>query len=301
MRVVSLLPSATEIVCALGQGHRLVGRSHECDFPPSVTKLPRCTEPKFDVTGSSRAIHQRVQGVLQDSLSVYRVDAAQLKQLRPDLILTQAQCAVCAVGLSEVEAVVQEQIPSHPQLISLEPRNLADVFSDIRQVAKVLNVPKAADGLVARLEQRLVVIQEATCDLVQRPTVACVEWIDPLMAAGNWMPELVEWAGGVNLFGMTGKHSSWLSWEGLVRADPDVIVAMPCGFDLGRTRSELRTLMANPEWPKLSAVKRRRVWIADGNSYFNRPGPRLLDSLEMLAQALQPAAFAFDHHGLDLA
>jgi iron complex transport system substrate-binding protein len=296
-RIVSLIASATEIVCALGCEDQLVGRSHECDYPRSVQRLPVCTEPKFDVTGSSRAIDERVKELLRDALSVYRVHADELAELRPDVIVTQTQCDVCAVSLKDVEQALCGLLVSHPNIISLAPNALADVWVDIQNVADALNIASRGRELISRLKSRMAAIAEKARALPDRPTVACIEWIDPLMASGNWMPELVEMAGGVNLFGEAGKHAPWMTWEGLVAQDPDVILVLPCGFDLERTRSEMPALTRRPEWPELRAVQTGCVFLLDGNQYFNRPGPRLVESLEILAELLHPAALAFGHEG----
>jgi iron complex transport system substrate-binding protein len=297
MRIVSLIASATEIVCALGCEDQLVGRSHECDFPESVRRLPVCTEPKFAVEGSSYQIDQRVKAVVQESLSVYRVDGERLRDLEPDVIVTQAQCEVCAVSLREVERTVCAWLSRCPKLVSLMPNALADVWADIERVAEALGRPEHGAELNRRLQQRMRAIAEKAKDLPRRPTVACVEWIEPLMAAGNWMPELVALAGGVNLFGSAGKHSPWMTWAELVAADPEVIFVSPCGFDIPRTLREVSLFTARPEWPRLRAVRDGRVFVADGNAYFNRPGPRLVESLEILAEMLHPESFAFGHEG----
>ncbi len=293
-RIVSLIASATEIVCALGFEDQLVGRSHECDYPESVRRLPIVTAPKFDVEGSSREIDRRVKAILADALSVYRVDAERLRELEPDVIVTQSHCEVCAVSLRDVERAVCSWLRACPKLVSLAPNCLADVWHDIELVAEALDVPERGDELIQSLRSRMDVIAGRARSL-PRPTVACVEWIDPLMAAGNWMPELVEMAGGVNLFGEAGKHSPWMTWEQLVERDPDVIVILPCGFDIARSERDMMVLTGRPEWPRLRAVRDGRVWLADGNQYFNRPGPRLVDSLEMLAEVLHPEAFRFGH------
>jgi iron complex transport system substrate-binding protein len=296
-RIISLIASATEIVCALGFESQMVGRSHECDFPASVKRLPVCTSPKFEVEGLSYEIDQRVKAILQEALSVYRVDADLLERLRPTHIITQSQCEVCAVSLKDVEQAVCQFTSSQPIVVSLEPNALADVWSDIRRVAAALNAPERGEELIAGLRRRMDEIAAKARSARSRPTVACVEWIEPLMAAGNWTPELVEMAGGVNLFGEAGKHSPWMSWEELVAADPDVIVISPCGFDIARTMEETDLLTGKPEWRGLKAVKENRVLVADGNQYFNRPGPRLAESLEILAESLHPKLFHFGHEG----
>jgi iron complex transport system substrate-binding protein len=296
-RIVSLIASSTEIVCALGYGERLVGRSHECDYPEWVRRLPVCTAPKFAVDGTSYEIDQRVKAILAEGLSVYRVDAELLRELRPDLIVTQAQCEVCAVSLRDVEQAVCEWIDSRPRIVSLVPNVLADVWRDIRAVAAALGAVERGEKLVGELCRRIDAIVERACALATRPSVAVVEWIDPLMAAGNWVPELVAMAGGANLFGQAGEHSPWMSLVELTARDPNWILVIPCGFDIPRTRSEMAALGARPEWCKLRAVRDGRVALADGNQFFNRPGPRLVESLEILAEILHPEAFDFGHKG----
>ncbi|MGH7899357.1 MAG: cobalamin-binding protein [Candidatus Binatia bacterium] len=296
-RIVSLIASSTEIVCALGSGDDLVGRSHECDFPEWVTRLPVCTAPKFPTDGTSYEIDQRVKAILQEGLSVYRVDGDRLRALRPDVIVTQSQCEVCAVSLKDVERAVCDWVDSRPRVVSLVPNALADVWRDIDAVAAALDRPERGSELVARLRSRIDALAEAAGRLATRPTVAAIEWIDPLMAVGNWMPELVALAGGENLFGEAAEHSPWMTFEELAARDPDVIVVLPCGFDIARTRLDMPVLTSRPEWRRLRAVAQGRVFLADGNQYFNRPGPRLVESLEILAELFHPEAFDFGHRG----
>jgi iron complex transport system substrate-binding protein len=296
-RIVSLIASATEIVCALGFEDQLVGRSHECDYPQSVRRLPVCTEPKFDPDGTSYEIDQRVKAVLQEGLSVYRVDGEKLRELEPDVIATQSHCEVCAVSLRDVERAVCAWLRACPRLVSLAPNGLADVWAGVEQVAEALAVPERGTELVRRLQARMDAVAGRARTLADRPTVACIEWVEPLMAAGNWMPELVEMAGGVNLFGTAGAHAPWMNWEDLCARDPDVLVLLPCGFDMARARKDLPLLRDRPGWPGLRAVRAGRVFVTDGNQYFNRPGPRLVESLEALAEMLHPEAFTFGHEG----
>jgi iron complex transport system substrate-binding protein len=296
-RVVSLIASATEIVCALGLERLLVGRSHECDFPPSVKRLPICTEPNFDVEGTSREIDDRVKGTLQEGASIYRVFADKLRELRPDVIITQSQCAVCAVSEADVEGALGDWRGPKPRVVSLHPNALADVWRDIQSVAEALDATVSGDTLVRGLQHRVADITERAHNLPTRPTVACLEWLDPLMAGGNWVPELVELAGGINLFGVAGKHSPWMSWDDLVERDPDVIIALPCGFDLPRTKAEMVHVTSHPQWPGLRAVRNGRIYVTDGNQFFNRPGPRLVESLEILAEILRPECCQFGHRG----
>lgn len=295
-RIVSLLPSSSEIVYALGCGDRLVGRSHECDYPAEIGDLPVCTEAKFDPDGTSYEIDQRVKAVLQEAVSVYRVDADLLDELEPDLLVTQSQCEVCAVSLKDVEEAACQLVRSKPEILSLEPNALDDIWRDIGAVATALGVEKRGEALVADLRARLEAI--AARDFARRPRVACIEWFEPLMAAGNWVPELVEIAGGENLFGAAGEHSPWMEWEALEEAQPEIIVLMPCGFDIARSRREVPALIGHPAWARLQAVRQGRVFVTDGNQFFNRPGPRLVESAEMLAEILHPETFAFGHEGM---
>ncbi len=319
-RIVSLIASATEIVCALGFEDCMVGRSHECDYPPAVEKLPVCSSSKVDVDGSSRAIDDQVRSIVADALSVYRVDGRLLGELAPTVIVTQTQCEVCAVSLKDVEEAVCELVSSiqalddersdwfaggagsrhpgsEPRIVSLAPMDLGDVFTDIRTVAEAVGRPERAERLTAGLTARLDAIRERSAQLAERPTIACIEWIDPLMHAENWVPELVEIAGGSVMLGEAGRHSGYFEFEQMMEADPDVIAVMPCGFDISRTAAEMPPLAARPGWSDLSAVKSGRVFLTDGNQYFNRPGPRVVESAEILAELLHPEVFDFGHRG----
>jgi iron complex transport system substrate-binding protein len=296
-RVVSLLPSTTEIVCALGLEEALIGRSHECDFPSGVAGLPVLTAAKLDATRSGREIDDRVRELVREGLSVYRVDELRLREIKPTLILTQHQCEVCAASLRDVEEALEQWIGNPPQLLSLDPGKLADVWDDIERVADAMGESQCGVDLTARLRARVDAIASRVEATDTRPSVACVEWIDPLMAAGNWVPELVDLAGGRNLFGEAGEHSPWLDWETLREADPEIIVVMPCGFDIRRIREEMGPLVTQPGWSELRAVRAKRVYLTDGNQYFNRPGPRLVESLEILAEILRSPVVSERHEG----
>ena len=296
--VVSLLASATEIVCALGYEDILVARSHECDYPVSVTTLPACTESKIDTRNTSREIDDQVKSIVEQGLSVYRVDGDLLKQLQPDVIVTQTQCEVCAASPKDLERAVRNWTGAEPRIVSLEPNALADVWTDIQNVAESLGAPDRGERLVAELQARMDAIEALADQSDHRPSVACIEWIDPLMAAGNWMPELVAMAGGENVFGEAGRHSPWLTWEAICRADPDIVLILPCGYDIAESRRNMPALTGRTEWSDLSAVTTDRVYIADDNQYFNRPGPRLVESLEILAELSHPELFSFGHEGV---
>jgi iron complex transport system substrate-binding protein len=292
LRLLPLLSSATEIVHALGLGRFQVGRSHECDYPPSVTALPVCTRPAIMVSGSSAEIDRLVKERLASALSVYEVDAELIRRLRPTHIITQTQCEVCAVSLQDVERALQSDFAVDARIVALEPYALKDVWGDIRRVGSACECAGAAEELIARLQTRIQEIGQRASEAAEEPRVATLEWLDPLMAGGNWVPELIEIAGGENLFGAAGEHSPAMAWDELIAADPDVIVALPCGFDLQRTRDEMHWLRSRAGWNDLRAVRTNQVFICDGNQFMNRPGPRLVESLQAFAEMLHPKLFA---------
>lgn len=297
LRVVTLIPSATEIVAALGFRDRIVGRSHECDFPPRIDALPALTAPKLKTEGHSAELDERVKRLIEQGLAVYRVDAPLLKKLAPDVIVTQDQCQVCAASLADVEAATRDWTDRPVNIVSLNPMSLDDVWRDIAKVAEALGAAGQGKSLIHSLTQRMRMTSDRAATVKQRPRTALIEWIEPLMAGGNWMPTLVEMAGGANLFGTAGQHSPWLEWEALKSADPDAIVIAPCGLDLARIRADYPALAKLPGWSELRAVKTKRVYFADGNQYFNRPGPRLVETLEILAEILHPDRFSFGLKG----
>ena len=288
-RIVSLLPSSTEILCALGLRECLVGVSHECDYPADVIGLPRLTEPKLNPHGLSGAIDSRVREIVQEGLSVYRIKTDLLQSLQPDLLVTQDQCEVCAVSLPEVEEAVRCFLTPGVAVVSLSPQCLGDIWEDIRQVARATGREEVAEEVLRGLKRRLWKLEQQTRHWV-RPRVACIEWLDPLIAAGNWIPELIEIAGGEYTLASAGEHSSTMTWDALVAYQPEVVVLMPCGFTISQTQRELPTLTALPQWQALPAVQANRVFIVDGNAYLNRPGPRIVDSTEILAELLHPDA-----------
>ncbi len=297
-RIVSLIASATEIVCALGFEEQLVGRSHECDYPPSVRRLPVCTAPKLNIHASSAEIDRAVRSLVEQALAVYEVNAELLERLEPDLIVTQSHCEVCAVSLRDVERAVCQWLSRCPKIVSLKPDALADVWHSIEQVALALDAYDRGSELIERLQARMQAIAQQCQSHVTRPRVACIEWVDPLMAAGNWVPELVELAHGENLFGIAGKHAPTMTWEQLRVSDPDVVILMPCGYDLERTARELPILEDKDGWNNMKATRTGKVFVTDGNQYFNRPGPRLVESLEILAEILHPTSFPPTHQGI---
>jgi iron complex transport system substrate-binding protein len=288
MRIASLLPSATEIVCALGLADQVVGVSHECDFPAEIVGRPVLTEPKLDPRGTSLEIDTAVRRLVRDGLSVYRIKEDALRAARPDLIVTQEQCEVCAVSFKEVEQAARALLDTPAAIVSLKPNRLDDVLDDFVRVADAAGVGPVGATLVATSRARLERIRARLRHARSRPRVACIEWCDPLMVAGNWVPELVELGGGIYELTAAGQHSPAIGWDDLVAYAPDVVVVMPCGFGLEQTRRELPQLTARPEWQALPAVRNRRVYSVDGNAYLNRPGPRIVDSAELLAGLIQP-------------
>jgi iron complex transport system substrate-binding protein len=295
--IVSLIPSGTEMICALGCRDQLVGRSHECDFPPGIHKLPQITEPTIAVEGSSRDIHDRVSNRLEKSLSIYRVQTEALRELEPDIIVTQTQCDVCAVRFTDVEQALKGLLNIQPALIAMQAANLQGVWDDLLRVAEGVGRIQEGRELLATYQSRIAAIAGPGQEIQPRPTIVCIEWMEPLMAAGNWVPELVHLAGGQSVFGQPGEHAPWITWEALAAADPDILVLMPCGFSIARIQEELAALTCHPFWPQLRAVRSQKVYLTDGNQFFNRPGPRLVESLEILAEIFYPSHFHFGHEG----
>jgi iron complex transport system substrate-binding protein len=296
-RIITLLPAATEIVCALGLESRLVGRSHECDYPETVKQLPICSYDRIGANLSSLDIDRKVKAMLTNALSVYEVNTEQIKQLAPDVIITQDQCAACAVSLPDVEQALANELQKPASIISLKPESLADVMNDISQVARALNVVPAGDTLLEDLQERVDLIQHKLKFIENKPTVACIEWMEPLMISGNWVPELVTIAGGTPLLAQPGKHSPYIDWVDLRLQDPEIIVVMACGFSIERTLKEIDLLLQLPGFTDLQAIKNKRFYLTDGNQYFNRPGPRLVDSIEILAEIIYPKQFIFGYEG----
>ena len=293
-KVLSLLSSATEVVYALGCEDQLVGRSHECDYPPAVMTLPICTKPKFNVDGSSIEVDEKVKSILQNALSVYYINEDLLKELKPDIILTQSQCEVCAVSEKDVKSVVKNITGINPDIISVEPNSVKDIFKDIKIIAEALNVVDKGADLIDFMKNRIRTLKKSY-DVKSELTVAAIEWIDPLMAAGNWVPELIEMAGGINLFGEAGKHSPWMEYKDLIEKDPDNIIIMPCGYNIQKSIIEIDSLIKQKGWKEINAVQNDKVYITDGNQFFNRPGPRIIESLEILIEIFHNDKTDFKH------
>lgn len=297
VRIVSLIPGGTEILDALGLTNHIVGRSHECDYPPEIKNRPVCTQARWNYHQQSRKIHDDINDLLQSALSIYEIKTDILEKLQPTHIITQDQCDLCGVTLADVEKAFASLVHTSPQIISLKPHLLEDVWQDIERVSDIFGVDSV--HVLENLEARVTICQRKLQGLssTELPTVACIEWTDPLIIAANWIPELVNLAGGQSQFSVTGQPSSSISWEALLKSNPDIIIFIPCGFDLNRTRQAAQLFIQRPDWEKLHAAQSGRVYVADGNAFFNRPGPRLADSLEILAEILHPEIFDYGYKG----
>jgi iron complex transport system substrate-binding protein len=283
MRVLSLLASGTEIVCALGAGDTLVGRSHECDNPQWVRNLPACTCPAFDVSMSSGEIDAEVRRRLQLHEPLYHIDADRIRELRPDLLITQMHCEVCAVTPNDVDRVGCGLLAS--QVLALGAGTVAGIFDGIRSIACSMHIESAGEELIASMLSRMRAVTKAVRDK-RTSTVVMLEWTDPIFSMGNWGPELVEAANGQVLFGEKGQVSRAISWEQVREADPEFLIIAPCGYGIPRTVGELAMLEALPAWAQLRSVRTGRVAVADGNLYFNRSGTTIVETVEILAEIL---------------
>lgn len=290
MRIVSLLPSATEICFSLGLGQSLVGVTHECDFPPQAQYKPILTRSTLDHTGQPQAgIDHHVRQHRHQGSSLYALDLAALARVHPDLILTQELCDVCAVAYPQVQEAVRI-LPGRPSVISLEPDSLASVWRSIAEVGRVTGSAARARELIAGVSARVDAVRGAVAGR-KRVRVVCIEWYDPIMVAGHWVPDQVEIAGGVDLLGVSGTPSRSVPLAEVAAADPDCIICMPCGLRHQEAVAQARQLTAHPGWGSLRAVQAGRVYAVDGSWYFNRPGPRVIDGIELLARILHPEAW----------
>ena len=297
MRIVSLLPSATEIICLLGLGDQLVGVTHECDFPDEVKHLPKVTRTRIPKEASSKEIDQLVNEHLQDHQALYSLEMDVLHKLDPDIIITQALCDVCAVAESEVKAAACE-LPGNPRVINLEPMSLEEVYQTLLLVGENCQCADQAEKTVAELRQREQQIRTRSAQIPAeaKPTVGFLEWIDPPFNAGHWTPELISYAGGIDACGNLNRPSETLTWETVRKSDPDCLFIACCGFDLERTLEDMPILENYPGWAEMNCVKNKRVYVCDGNAYFSRSGPRLIDSLAILAHALHPDVHPLPDH-----
>jgi iron complex transport system substrate-binding protein len=290
MRICSLLPGATEILFALGLGDDIVGVTHECDYPPEARQKPVVVRTAMDPKRlTSSEIDREVSAILAGGSNLYTLDQQALRQSAPDLILTQSLCAVCALDYNHVVAVARS-LSRPPQILSLNPHSLAELMEDILRIGTATHKNSAAENLVRRFKERIQNVAEREPN--QRPRVVCLEWFDPLYVAGHWVPEVVELAGGEDVLARAGAPSMRIEWRNVVAAQPDALLLMPCGFDLRRTAREATPLRRLDGWSELPAVKSGNVFALNGNAYFSRPGPRLIDGLEILARILHPNDFS---------
>lgn len=285
-RIASLISSATEMLFGVGAGDCVVAVSHECDFPPEVATRPRATFANVDSHRSSAAIDDQVKQLVTEGAALYGIDQKLLEQLQPDLIVTQAQCDVCAVRYDDVLAMVDGcDAFARAEVLALNPESLEDILADVERVGRAAGVESSGRAYADRLRERVQRVRRAVRPIERAVRVACIEWIEPMMLSANWTPELIRIAGGDAALSHEG-HSTYGVWDDVVAYDPEVIVVMPCGFDLPRTVAEAETLYRRSGWADLAAVRSGRVYAVDGNAYFNRSGPRIVDSLEILAHLL---------------
>jgi iron complex transport system substrate-binding protein len=281
MRIVSLVPHATELLFALGLGDQVVAVTHECDYPEAATALPHITRDRLPGGLSAAEIDAAVREHTERGEAIYELDAERLRELEPDLIVTQALCPVCAVSVDDVRAVAGT-IPSRPRVVALDPHTLGESFGDVRTIAQLTRSREAALDLIARQRARIDAVRVAV-RRAERVPVAAIEWLDPVFVAGHWTPQLVDMAGGIDVLGFPGEPSEQSTWETVAAAAPRVVVAMPCGYDAERSRAEASTYA-----DVLRTVGAERVVAVDASAYFSRPGPRLVDGLELMAHILHP-------------
>jgi iron complex transport system substrate-binding protein len=292
LRIVSLLPAATEIAAALGLMDQVVGVSHECDFPEEANARPRVTHcPVHNAGLTSGEVDHWVRRALRDNGTIYTIDEALLRELRPDVILTQKLCDVCAVGYGTV-ARLAETLPGAPRVVNLEPTSLSDIFDDIRCVAEACGAPERARGIIAKLWERVEAVQLRTGRISHRPRCFLMEWVDPPFCSGHWGPELVEIAGGQDLLGRKHQPSTQVDWRKVLDARPEIIMLALCGYDIDRARRDYELLRSFPDFDSLPAAHDGEIYLADASAYFARPGPRIVDSLEILAGILHPREFS---------
>jgi iron complex transport system substrate-binding protein len=291
MRICSLLPGATEIACALGLADEIVGVSHECDFPAAALTKPVMVRSRIDPTiiGSGE-IDRRVGDLLRSKQSLYALDEKLFKDSEPDIILTQGLCDVCALDYNDVVQAARS-LPKDPRIVSLDPHCLADILNDLLRIGEATHRTRQAESLVQDLEGRIEAVRDRTSRSDSQPRVGCLEWFDPLYIAGHWVPEMVQIAGGNDIFGTAGEPSAKVEWGAVIAAMPEILILMPCGFDLDRAVRESSLLKNRAGWQTLPAVRDGRVFAVSGANYFSRPGPRLIDGLEILSQVIHPELF----------
>jgi iron complex transport system substrate-binding protein len=288
MRICSLLPGATEIACALGLADEIVGISHECDFPAAARAKPVMVKSRIDPTKiGSGEIDRQVGDLLRSKQSLYALDEKLFKDSEPDIILTQGLCDVCALGYNDVVQAARS-LPRDPRIVSLDPHCLADILNDVLRIGEATDRSRQAESLVQELKLRIKAVRDRTARSASQPRVACLEWFDPFYIAGHWVPEMIQIAGGNDILGTAGNPSFKIEWDALIASQPDVLILMPCGFDLDRTVRESSLLKNRSAWQSLPAVRDGRIFAVSGTDYFSRPGPRLVDGLEILSQVIHP-------------
>ncbi len=293
-RIVSFLPSATEMACALGLGNQLVGITHECDYPPEVEGKPVVVRNVLPIEKMSQSeLDAAVTQRMRDGLSLYQVDEKLLQELAPDIILTQDLCQVCAPSGNEVTEALR-LLPRKPQILWLTPKSLAEIFDNLRELGQATDRVKEAQELIATGRARLDKIASVTRNVSHRPRVFCMEWLDPVYCSGHWMPEMVEIAGGVDALGRNGADSVRIPWHEVLEWAPEVLIITPCGFNLDKVIEQTPQLFSRPDWSELPAVRNGRVYAVDANSYFARPGPRVVDGTELLAHLIHPELFEWE-------
>lgn len=296
MQICSLLPSATEILYAIGLGDSVVAVTHECDYPPDAAKKHALIQPRVDIHAPPAEIDRQVSALVARGESVYAVNVELLESLAPDLIVTQDLCHVCAASPDDLAAALA-RFSTPPRVLSLVPQSLADVWGDIRRVGEATGAKAAAEALAAQLADRVRIIEEQTSSAVPRPRVLCLEWLDPFYIGGHWVPEMVERAGGTDALAKPGKPSRRVTLEEIAQSLPDVIVVMQCGYSAVRNAADFQKMCLREQFEELPAVRRNRVVAVDANGYFSRPGPRLADGVEILAHLLHPEIFPVTNHG----
>jgi iron complex transport system substrate-binding protein len=291
MRICSLLPGATEIACALGLADEIVGVSHECDFPPAARTKTVMVRSRIDPTSiGSSEIDRQVGDLLRSNASLYALDEKLFKDSEPDIILTQGLCDVCALDYNEVVQAARS-LRQDPTIVSLDPHCLADILNDVLRIGEATDRSRQAESLVQQLKHRIEAVRDRTARAASQPRVACLEWFDPLYIAGHWVPEMIQIAGGNDILATAGNPSFKIEWDAVIASLPEILILMPCGFDLDRAVRESSLLKNRADWEMLPAVRDGRVFAVSGADYFSRPGPRLIDGLEILSQVIHPELF----------
>ena len=294
LQIVSFLPSATEMACALGLADQLVGITHECDYPPEISGKPVVVRNALPIeTMSQPQVDAAVAQRMRDGLSLYEVDEKLLQELAPDLILTQNLCQVCAPSGNEVSQALS-LLPKRPQILWLTPKSLEEIFANVRELGEATGRAKEAEELIAAGRARLERTAAVTRDLSHRPRVFCMEWLDPVYCSGHWVPEMVTIAGGVDALAREGEDSVRIPWDDVVQWAPEVLIVTPCGFNLEKVIEQTQQLQSYPGWSDLPAVREGRVYAVDANSYFARPGPRVVDGTELLAHLIHPESVSME-------